>query len=88
MTPSRWLALDHTILLRREWVGEGEGVVFNCASGDLHLLNQTALEVLGQLSEAPATLDELVARFPTDVAALEALVKSLDVLGLLRQVPS
>ena len=58
------------------------------ASGDLHLLNQTALEVLEHLSETPATFDELAARFPTDVAALEALVKSLDVLGLVRQVPS
>jgi len=90
MTPhlARWQALDRTILCRRQWPGEDEGAVFNCASGDLHLLNQTALEVLEHLSDTPSTLDELAARFPTDIAALEALVESLDALGLVRQVPS
>ena len=86
MISPRWQALDRTIVCRRQWVEEGEGVVFNCASGDLHLLNQTALEVLEHLSGTPATFDELAARFPTDVAALETLVKSLDALGLVRQV--
>jgi len=87
MTPFRWLALDHTLLLRREWVGEGEGVVFNCASGDLHLLNQTALDVLEHLSDSPSTLEELAVRFPIDVTALKSLLESLDSLGLVSPVP-
>jgi len=85
---ARWQALDRATLRRRQWLGEDEGVVFNCASGDLHLLNQTALEVLEHLSDTPSTLDELAARFSTDDAALEALVDSLDALGLIRPVSS
>jgi PqqD family protein of HPr-rel-A system len=88
MTSLRWQALDRNTLHGRQWVGEDEGVVFNGASGDLHLLNQTALEVLEHLFETAATLDELAARFPVDVAALEALVESLDALGLVHPVPS
>ncbi len=88
MTSLRWKALDRNTLHGRQWVGEDEGVVFNSASGDLHLLNQTALEVLEHLSETPATLDELAARFPVDFAALEALVVSLDALGLVHPIPS
>ena len=85
---NRWQALDRITLCRRQWPGEDEGVVFNCASGDLHLLNQTALEVLEHLSETPSTLDELAARFTNDRAALSALVESLDTLGLVRPVSS
>jgi PqqD family protein of HPr-rel-A system len=90
MTPhlARWQALDRDTLRRRQWLGEDEGVVFNCASGDLHLLNQTALEVLEHLSDAPATLDDLAARFPIEASALEALLESLDELGLVRSVRS
>jgi len=84
----RWQALDRTTLCRREWSGEEEGVIFNCASGDLHLLNHTALDVLEHLTDTPATVNELAARFAIDVAALEALVESLDALGLVRPVPS
>lgn len=85
---ARWRALDRTTLCRRQWHGEDEGAVFNCASGDLHLLNRTALEVLEHLGETPSTISELTARFPTDAAALEALVQSLDALGLICPVDS
>jgi len=85
--PARWQALDHTLLCGRKWPGEDEGAVFNCASGDLHLLNHTAFEVVEHLSNTPATLDELAVRFPIDVAALEALLESLDQLGIIRPVP-
>jgi PqqD family protein of HPr-rel-A system len=82
----RWQALDRATLRRRQWPGEDEGAVFNCASGDLHLLNQTALDVLEYLSDNPCTVGELAARFSIDVAALEALARSLDSLGLIRPV--
>ena len=85
---ARWHALDRTTLCRRQWRGEDEGAIFNCASGDLHLLNQTAIDVLEHLWDTPSTLSELAARFPTDVSALEALVQSLDALGLIRPVSS
>jgi PqqD family protein of HPr-rel-A system len=90
MTPSRnrWQALDRITLCRRQWPGENEGAVFNSASGDLHLLNHTALEVLDHLEDSPSTLDELAARFTTDRAALSALLESLDTLGLIRSVSS
>ena len=83
---ARWHALDRTTLCRHQWPAEDEGAIFNCASGDLHLLNQTALDVLDHLADTPSTLSELAARFPTDAAALEALVRSLDALGLIRPV--
>ena len=83
---ARWQALDRTTLCRRQWPEEDEGAIFNCASGDLHLLNQTALDVLDYLSDTPSTLSELAAHFPIDPAALETLVQSLDVLGLISPV--
>ena len=85
--PLRWQALDSTTLHRRHWPDEDEGVVFNCASGDLHLLNQTALDVLEHLSDSPSTLEELAVRFPIDVTALKSLLESLDSLGLVSPVP-
>jgi PqqD family protein of HPr-rel-A system len=62
-------------------------VLFNAASGDIHLLNTSALAVIDLLAAAPATVDELRQAAPAiPPQALEDLVASLDRLGLVRPV--
>jgi PqqD family protein of HPr-rel-A system len=80
---ARWQAPDASTLLRRHWAGEDEHVVFNAASGDLHLLNPAAMAVLDRLSQGPASLDELSAALNIDVEALSTHIQSLDRLGLI-----
>ncbi len=80
-------------LLWREW--DGEFVVFHPPSGDTHLLNAFAAEVLLSLAERPAGLPELMARLARD-AGLEAgpeqegqvakLLARLQELGLVEPV--
>ena len=82
-TSARWHALGASTLLRRHWPGEDEYVVFNAASGDLHLLNPAAMAVLDRLSQGPASLDELSAALNIDVEVLSTLIQSLDRLGLI-----
>ena len=85
--PYRWQALDSDTLHIRAWPGEAECVVFNERSGDLHLLNPEASDVLSRLSSGPATLNELAATFPgIDRQALERVLESFDALGLIRPV--
>jgi PqqD family protein of HPr-rel-A system len=86
-SPLRWHALDAATLSRRAWPDEDELVVFNARSGDLHLLNPSANDVLEYLAATPASLGELALRFPDlDAAALESLVESFDALGLIHPV--
>ena len=81
---TRWHIVDPSALLARHWPGEDEHVVFNAASGDLHLLNPAAMAVLDRLSQGPATLDELSAELKIDtVEAVSTLIQSLDRLGLI-----
>jgi PqqD family protein of HPr-rel-A system len=85
---TRWQALDRRTLCTRQWDGEGEGLVFNSASGDLHLLNQSALDVLDHLVDHAASLEDLTRRFRIDAAALGRLLDTLDGLGLIRPLSS
>ena len=80
---TRWHIVDPSALLARHWPGEDEHVVFNAASGDLHLLNPAAMAVLDRLSQGPASLDELSAALNIDVEALSTHIQSLDRLGLI-----
>ena len=82
--PPRWHVADPSALLFKHWPGEDEHVVFNVLSGDLHLLNPAATAVLERLAEAPASVDDLLASLDTvDRSALEAVLESLDRLGLI-----
>jgi len=84
---TRWQALDSTTLVCRSWERDDERAVFNEASGDLHLLNGAAVAVLTALQATPLSLEELAAQFPdVETSALEALVESLDLLGLVQPV--
>ena len=81
---TRWHIVDPSALLTRHWPAEDEHVVFNAASGDLHLLNPSAMAVLDSLAQGPASLDELSAALNIeDVEVLRTLIQSLDRLGLI-----
>jgi PqqD family protein of HPr-rel-A system len=68
----------------RRWDDADEWVVFNPASGHLHLLNEPAARLLRAIEASPATLIELADRIDgrDDRDTLNALVASLDALGL------
>ena len=64
-------------------------MIFNAASGDLHLLNPAAIRILDRLTAGPASFDELCASLENpDVAALSAVLQSLDRLGLVSPLAS
>jgi PqqD family protein of HPr-rel-A system len=68
----------------RQWPGEDDYVVFDERSGDIHLLNPAATAVLERLAEAPGSVDELRASLTDiDSSALEAVLETLDRLGLI-----
>jgi len=86
--PPRWHVADPSALLFQHWPGEDEHVVFNLRSGDLHLLNPAATAVLERLAEAPASVDDLRASLnQIDASALDAVLESLDGLGLIGPLP-
>jgi len=86
--PPRWHIANPSALLFQRWHGEDEHVVFNVLSGDLHLLNPAATALLERLTDAPASLDDLLASLDTtDRSALEAVLHSLDRLGLISPLP-
>ena len=90
MSPSspRWQVANPSQLQVRQWPGEDEHVVFNERSGDLHLLNPAAAAVLERLAQAPASADELRASMnDADASALEAVLDTLDKLGLIGPLP-
>lgn len=80
-------------LLQRTW--DGETVVFNPLSGEIHLLNETAAEALQVLAVAPANGAELAALVAERLSLLPEpglpehmtrLLRELDELGLLEPV--
>jgi PqqD family protein of HPr-rel-A system len=84
----RWHVAESSSLLIQHWQGEDEFVVFNSRSGDLHLLNPAATAVLERLIEAPASVDDLRASLnELDPATFEAVLETLDTLGLIGPLP-
>ena len=80
--------MDPSALSVRHWPGQDEHVVFNAASGDLHLLNSAAAAVLGRLIAGPASHAELGTAISTlDPRALGDVLESLDRLGLICPLP-
>jgi PqqD family protein of HPr-rel-A system len=62
----RWeVAGGPAALLWREW--DGEYIVFHVPSGDTHLLNAFAAEILLSLADEPASVAELVLRLRHEV---------------------
>lgn len=83
---ARWQVASPSSLVRRSWA-EGESVVFQPASGDLHLLNPAATAVLDRLLAGSASLDELCASDDTEERAqMRDLLDQLDSLGLVNPV--
>jgi len=86
MSPAshRWHVADPSALECRHWPGHDEHLVFNSASGDLHLLNGAAIAILEQLSTGSATADELAVLLgPADREQIEAALLALNRLGLI-----
>jgi len=71
--------------------------VFHAESGQTHLLNQTCMDLLDLLGQAPRTLEDLYrllrARYGVDDEdpdlreALDSVVRVLDTLGLIVPLP-
>ena len=81
-------------LLWREW--EGENVVFNLNSGNTHLLNSAAVDVLRLLEKETLSAEEISERLISMVGGssdeeivknVETLLMNLDHLGLVEPVP-
>lgn len=57
----QWRILDDNALQLRFW--DGESVVYNALSGDIHVLDDRAAQLLQALQQAPADVLSLVQRF-------------------------
>lgn len=94
-SPNRRKRWTVPLEVRLEWrTWNGHSVVFNAASGDTHLLDSTAAEVLKGLETRPMCIDELCAQVlelgETWTSAggdpsshIESLVTKFDELGLI-----
>jgi PqqD family protein of HPr-rel-A system len=87
----RWLVSNSALLLR-SW--DDEFVVYNESSGDTHLLDGVAGEILQALIAAPAEIEALVtslgAKWDTDPSAelhrqIERILVDLQALALVEQ---
>lgn len=88
-SPARWHIVAPSSLVRRGWPDEREWAVFNAASGDVHLLNPAAIEVLDRLTAGPASLEELCASVGTaESGQMREALEGLDRLGLVSPVSS
>ena len=83
-----------TELLWREW--DGENIVFNVSSGNTHLLQPTAVDVLRLLEKETLSAEEISERLISMVGVssdeeivknVETLLMNLDHLGLIEPVP-
>jgi PqqD family protein of HPr-rel-A system len=74
----------------RHWDDASEWVVFNPASGDLHLVNEPSARVLEVIEREPSTVAELERRFAEQGGpggeAIDGLLRVLDALGLAEPV--
>jgi PqqD family protein of HPr-rel-A system len=89
----RWRAPGGPALLWRRW--DQQSVVFDTRSGDIHLLDPVAADVLRCLKAAATSFDELSQRFRGSLGLdserelseyLAKLVRELDELGLIEPV--
>lgn len=89
--PVRWQLADSQLQVRH-WADEAEGVVFSPLSGEVHLLNLSALALLEALAREPLStqqLSEFLAltsgRPPDDdwAAAVGDALTTLDRAGLI-----
>jgi PqqD family protein of HPr-rel-A system len=66
-------------------------VLYDADSGDTHLLNQPAFEILQSLQRSPRTLLDLIAALAAtsaeERATIEAIVLNLNALGLIEPSP-
>ena len=81
-TPGRWGVPPAASYARHCWPGEVEHLVFVPASGELHLLTELAVSVLVHLSDSPSDAAQLAAAFRQPDETVEAILRSLDRLGL------
>lgn len=80
---TRWYVSGAASQWRRHWADESEWIVFNEASGDLHLVNAEAIAVLDRLAAGQASIEDLCAALDTASAdAIRQVVSRLDSLGL------
>lgn len=88
-----WTASDPSKLLWRVW--DDDCVVFDCRSGEIHLLNPVAAEALKLLEERPADANDLTrelgaalgqAPAPEFRGHIEDLLGRFDELGLIEPV--
>ena len=89
----RWRISDNTSLSWRAW--DGDIVLYDSASGDVHRLEALAAESFEILLATPATLDDLadsvaasleIERTRELVDAIEGIVRQLHMSGLLEPV--
>jgi PqqD family protein of HPr-rel-A system len=73
----RWKIADQLRLRWRSW--QDEYIVYNCNSGDTHLLNPIAAEALKNLQQAPHSIEDLsqVVGDKLDIAVDQTLQQNL-----------
>lgn len=89
--PTSWCLAPGQRLLHRCW--DGECVLYNDLTGDTHLVDEFALEVLVLLRTAPmpasllaASLNDVLADAPLD-EAIDAILADLAALHLVEAAP-
>jgi PqqD family protein of HPr-rel-A system len=72
------------LLVVRHFPADGEHLVFNTLSGDIHLLNTAAAGILDLLAVSPASLTAVCAALDSDDPdKVKEAVEHLDRLGLI-----
>lgn len=87
-----WRIIDENALQLRFW--DGEFVVYNALSGDVHVLDERAAHILQALQQAPADVLSLAQRFakewqcePSDdlLQEIEMTVSDMHALALVER---
>ena len=82
-----WSVTDPDRLHHVHWSGEDEHLLFNTASGDLHLLNAEAISLINGLMVRPTSVAQLSVGLDAEQAAtVRYTVELLDRLGVLSPV--
>jgi len=86
-TLSHWHLADPSRLVVKRYLAEREYLVFDSASGDVHLLNTPGIGILDRLSRSSASLIDLCTTLDSeDPGAVEEAIRHLDRLGLIHPV--